>query len=183
MLKDSNILVLWNDHKSSLYDSKTKNQIDYEIREQFRYKNWSIQYKSVEDDLDLNDENIILIPWVVIHELENITLWLEKHFTPSLMQFIFSRYIEVGVIWCLEVIPENSSIVNDIINFFRKHNIDHHLSFYDNRYSLEGVEPHIKKYFKLPKTKNRMLPRYNWNHDYYLKRTFKDRHPDFAQKI
>ena len=183
MLKDSNILVLWNDHKSSLYDSKTKNQIDYEIREQFRYKNWSIQYKSVEDDLDLNDENIILIPWVVIHELENITLWLEKHFTRSLIQFIFSRYIEVGVIWCLEVIPENSSIVNDIINFFRKHNIDHHLSFYDNRYSLEGVEPHIKKYFKLPKTKNRMLPRYNWNHDYYLKRTFKDRHPDFAKKI
>jgi len=183
MLKDSNILALWHDYKSPLYDLKTQDEIDYEIREQFRYKNWSIQYKSIEDELDSNNKNIILIPWVVIHELENITLWLEKHFTPSLIQFIFSRYIEVGVIWCLEVIPENSSIVNDIINFFRKHDIDHHLSFYDNRYSLESVEPHIKKYFKLSKTKNRMLPRYNWNHDYYLKRTFKDSHPNLAKKV
>lgn len=184
MLKDLNVLTLWYDPESSLYDSRTKDEIDFEIREQFRYKDWSIQYKSINGTrFNYDDKNIILVPWKNIMEDQNIEFWLEKYFTQSLINFIHQHHIKVAFVWCLEVIPHNDFKVQHIINFFKTHNIHNHLTFYDNRYSLDNMRPWITSYWSLPKTKNRMISRYNWNHDYYLKRTLRDKKPDIGKKL
>jgi|TARA_R100000482_G_scaffold100140_1_gene43574 hypothetical protein len=190
---------LWFDPQSNIYDELSFKQpkhiwtsrnpraeINWELKEQLNYTNFSINYKSIQDDdLNLNNKNYIIFPWVILFRFEHINIneWLEKYFTRKIIKFIKIHRIEVVFIWMYEAIDWRDFKVNSIIKFFNKHKIKSFLRFADNRFSLDDIDPDIRKFWTLPLSKNRMLPRYNWAVEVTHKDTFVLENPEKFKKI